>query len=315
MAAQTFRDVWSSVMLHVPGAPPSLVQSWVQDAYDRLLGRRHWAWLRRETVLTTLASRSLTLTFTQGDATVTSAALFVATDVGRQIRAGANTPVYTIDTFTNASAVELTQVYAEASGAKTSTIQDVYLVMPENFRSIHTVTDMSIQRPIAWWISKERLDLFDPARISGDSRFRVLAAAQLSQVTSLLGRVTYEAWPYPSAAGSYLLSYFIRTDALADDVAFVGVLATWTDVLRKGALAEAAQWPGTINQKNPYFNLALAKRLGDEFHERAKSLDVMDDDQYLMDLSQIDLSKFGLAALSADTTLLRQSDATLADYY
>lgn len=305
----------SLVALHAPAAPISLVQTWVQDAYDKLVGRRHWAWLRRDTVLTTLASRSLTATFTIGDETVTSAALFLATDVGRQIRAGNNTPVYTINTFTNASSVELTQVYAEASGAKTSTIQDVFLVMPENFRSIHTVTDMSIQRPIAWWISKDRLDLFDPGRIAGDTRFRVMAAASLSQVTSLLGRYTYEVWPYPTAAASYLLSYFIRTDALSDDVAFTGALATWTDVLRKGALASAAMWPGTEQRKNPYFNLTLATRLSDEFDRVAKSLDVMDDDAYLMDLSQIDLSKFGLAALSADTTLMRQSDATLADYY
>ena len=217
--------------------------------------------------------------------------------------------------MTDASNAVLTQLYGEASGAKTSTVQDIYLVMPADFRSIHTVTDMTIQRPIAWWISKDRLDLFDPGRISADTRFRVMAAAALSTVTSLAGRVTYEAWPYPTAAGSYILQYFKRTDTLGDDDEFKGALATWTSVLQKGALAEAAKWPGTPTQKNPYFNLALATKLEAEFDRLSKSLDVMDDDTYLMDLAQTDLSKFGLAALSADTTLMRQSDATLADYY
>jgi hypothetical protein len=143
----------------------------------------------------------------------------------------------------------------------------------------------------------------------------VLAAGALSTVTSLLGRVTYEAWPYPTAAGSYILQYFKRTDTLADDDLFTGVLATWTSALQKGALAEAAKWPGTSEQKNPYFNLALATKLENDFQQQSKMLDVMDDDQYLMDLQQTDLSKYGLAALSADTTLMRQSDATLADYY
>jgi len=316
MAAQTFRDVWSVVALHVPAAPISLVQFWVQGRYDDLLGSRHWAWLRRETVLTTRASRSLTVTFTQGAAGITSVGGFVvATDPGRQIRVGTNSPIYTISTVTDVNTATLTTTYAETGGAQTATIRDIYLIMPADFRAIHTVTDRTIQRPIAWWISKERLDLFDPGRISSDSRFRVLAAAHLSQATATLGRVTYEAWPYPTAAGSYILNYFIRADTLADDTAFTGALATWTSVLINGALADAAKWPGTVTQRNPYFNLSLADRLEQDYLTARKSIDVMDDDQYLMDLQQTDLSKFGLAALSADTTLMRQSDATLADYY
>lgn len=314
MAAQTFRDVWSKVALHVPGAPISLVQSWVQTSYDELIGNRHWAWTRRETILATRAARSLSVTFAQGGTAITSAALFLSTDAGRQIRVGTG-PIYTIATVTDASNAVLTQAYIETGGAQTASIRDIYLPMPANFRSILDVTDLTIQRPIAWWISSERLDLFDPGRSASDSRFRVLAAGAVSQVPSLLGRVTYEAWPYPTAAGSYILRYFIRTDALDDDAVFQGVLATHTHALEKGALAEAAKWPGTANQKNPYFNLALATKLENEFQTAYRQLNVMDDDQYLMDLQQVDLSKFGLAALSADTTLMRQSDATLADYY
>lgn len=315
IAVQTFSDLWRLIALYVPAAPVSLVQSWCQTSYDDLIGRRHWAWLRKDALITTLASRSLSVTFTQASTAITSVALFVSTDAGRQIRAGANTPVYTIDTVTNASAAVLTGAFMETGGAITSTIRDIYLPMPADFRSIHTVTDMTIQRPVAWWISKDRLDLFDPGRIASDTRFRVLSAHSLSLVTSLLGRYTYEAWPYPTAAGSYILQYFKRTDALGDDDEFKGALATWTTVLQKGALAEAAAWPGTPTQKNPYFNLALRDTLETEFNLACKQLDLMDDDAYLMDLQQTDLAKFGLAALSADTTLMRQSDATLADYY
>lgn len=315
MAAQTFSDVWRNIALRVPGAPISLVQDWVQDAYDSVVGRRHWAWLRKDAFLTTLAARSVSITFTQGATGITSAAGFVvATDPGRQVRVSTG-PIYTIDTVTDVNTATLTQAYAETGGASTATISDIYLPMPADFRSIHTLTDLTIQRPVAWWIAKDRLDLFDPGRIASDTRFRVLAAAAFSQVTSLLGRVTYEAWPHPTAAGTYQLQYFTRTDTLTDDTAFTGVLATWTEALKKGALAEAAQWPGTVTQRNPYFNLQLADRLKAEFDQMVKALDVMDDDQYLMDLQQVDLSKFGLAAISADTTLMRQSDATLADYY
>ena len=57
------------------------------------------------------------------------------------------------------------------------------------------------------------------------------------------------------------------------------------------------------------------RQLAGEFEQACKSLDVMDDDQYLMDLQQIDLAKFGLAAVSADASLLRATDATTGDYY
>jgi hypothetical protein len=320
MAAQTFRDVWGVVALHCPLAPVGLVKNWVQTSYDDLNGRRHWAWLRTNSQLTTLAARALTITYIQGSTAITSVGGFVASDVGRQIRVGgtapqSNSPIYTINTVTNPNAADLTIPYASTGGAFTSTIRDIYLVMPADFRSFLTVTDQTIQRPIAWWISKDRLDLFDPGRIAGDTRFRVLAANGLSDVTSLAGRITYEAWPFPSAAGTYTMWYFKRTDTLTDDFNFTGALATWTTALQKGALAEAAAWPGTPTQKNPYFNLPLATRLRGEFDESTKGLDVMDDDTYLMDLAQVDLSKYGLAALSADTTLMRQSDATLADYY
>lgn len=312
----TFGDVYRLVALHVPGAPILLARTWVQQAYDDLLGKRHWAWLRRETFLTTRASRSLSVTFTNASRSITSAAGFLSTDVGRQIRVGSSgTPTYTIDTFTDTSTATLVELYQGSSGAATATISDVYLMMPEDFRSFEAVTDPTIQRPVAWWIARDRLDLFDPGRVASDTRLRVLASYELSQVQTYAGRVLYEAWPRPTAAGTYVLKYFTRGDALVDTDSFRGVLATKTGALLEGALMRAARWPGTPQLKNPYFSLALAKQHQDNFLAQAQDLNVMDDDQYLLDLQQVDLSKFGLAALSADTTLMRQSDATLADYY
>lgn len=315
MAVQTFGEVWRRVALYVPGAPVSLPQEWVQAAYDELCGSRHWVWLKRSTLLQTRASRTVSITFTNGSTAITSAAGFVlATDPGRQVRVPYG-PIYTLDTLSTTSAGVLTQAYQGASGAATATILDAYLAMPADFRSIYTVTDQVNQRPIAWWISGDRLNLYDPARISSDGRFRVMAAASTSQATSLLGRIQYELWPLPSAAGTYPMDYFIRSDRLADDDLFQGVLATQTRVLEIGARAEAAKWPGTAVQKNPYFNLALATQLRTDFELAKQNLQVQDDDQYLMSLQQVDLSTFGLAALSGDATALRASDATTADYY
>ncbi len=286
----------------------------MQDAYDELAGKRHWAWLRTETILTTLAQRTVTATFSAGSASITSAAAFVvATDPGRQIRVGTE-EIYTIDTVTDVNTATLTELYRGTAGAQSAVIHDRYLAMPADFRSIYDVSDYSIQRPIAWWIGRELLDLYDPGRTSSDSRFRILAAMTRSDVDSTVDRVRYEAWPQPTAAGRYRMVYFKRSDALADGDTFKGVLATKFEALIDGALSRAARWPGTAQAKNPYFNLALADRLEGRFQAACQTLMMMDDDQYLENLQQTDLAKFGLAQLSADTSLLRQSDATLADY-
>lgn len=315
MAAKTYRDLWSSVLLHAPAVPAALAQKWVQDGYDKLIANRHWSWTRRQTTLSTRVSRAVTTTFTQGSTLITSAAGFDPTiDPGRQIRVSTGY-LYTIDTVTDASTANLVEVYADTSGAQAATISDIYLAMPLDFRAFDTVLDMQNSRPVCWWIAKDRLDLFDPARLSADSRLRVLAAHQISQRQATFGQLLYEAWPHPTAAGIYVMNYFTKMDALENDVPFQGVLATYAKALETYALWQAAKWPGTLTQRNPYFDLRLAMSLQADFAEVFKELDVMDDDQYLMDLSQIDLSSYGLASLAASTNLLQRTDADSSDYF
>lgn len=311
----TFTEVWRRVRLYAPDAPALLVRDWIQGAYNDLCGRRHWGWLRKDGLITTKASRSLTLTVTEGSSTVTSLGLFVASDAGRQIRLSTASPIYTISTVDDVSTVTLTEFYRGTSGAILATIQDIYLVMPEDFRSFLEVTNFAIQRPVAWWISRELLDAVDPSRIQGDAYFRALVAATYSQAAATEGRVTYEAWPFPSAATTYGMTYFSRADTIAEDSPLPGLLATRTDILVEGGLARCARWPGLPDKKNPYFNLPLALQHDLRFDRFCLQLDVMDDDQYLMSLDQVDLAQWGLGQLSADTSYLRASDATTGDYF
>ena len=61
----TFGDIWRMVRLHAPGAPFSLVRNWTQSAFEELCERRPWTFLSAEARMSTLTSRSLTITFTQ----------------------------------------------------------------------------------------------------------------------------------------------------------------------------------------------------------------------------------------------------------
>src|SRR5204862_5635628 len=91
----SFGDVWRIVHLHLPDADPLLVQDWVRQAYREFCGTNAWSFLRKESALRFLDARALTATPTQYSTTVTSAALFLPADEGRQIRASGR-PIYTI---------------------------------------------------------------------------------------------------------------------------------------------------------------------------------------------------------------------------
>jgi hypothetical protein len=312
--AYTFEACWRKVLLHAPAVPPHLAREFVQQAFARACELRPWGHLRKEAHLQTLAARSLEVTFTTGSAAITSAAEFVATDVGRQLKVD-SLPIYTINTVVDASTATLLETYKGDSGAATATIVDAYLVCPADFGRFHTIVNPSNQRRVPFWFSEEALNEVDPHRTSSGDPARVLVSTGYSQVTSLAGRALYEWWPQPTSARVYPALYFTRPPTLADTDTLPGVLAQRGDVLVTGALAECAQWPGTGDRPNPYFNLNLHRLKSEQFMRDVLSLALRDDDVYPMDLPQIDWAAAGAWELAFDTNLLRSTDATVADYY
>src|SRR5204862_8218516 len=100
----------------------------------------------------------------------------------------------------------------------------------------------------------------------------------------------------------------------ADDDPIPGTLATRLDVLEAGALAQAARWPGTQDLKNPYFNLALAQQLSQDFRDLSQQIDLRDDDVYAQSIDNLPWQTWSRWPWTYDTRLLRASDATLSAY-
>ena len=310
--AETFEDCWRRTRLHCPAVPPLLVRDWVQDAYTRACEYRGWGFLRKEASIDTLASRSLSVTFTQGSTGATSAALFLSTDAGRQIRI-TGYPIYTIASVTDASTIVLDRAYAETGGAQTSTILNAYFTTPADFSRFLIIYDRYNQRVLPYWFNQDQLGISDPARTSSDSGPRYLLSQGVSTATATLGQTRYEFWPIPTAARQYPYLYYRQAERFADATALPGVFANRSDLLKRGALVCAAEWPGTTDQPNPYYNLPLAKRLSDKLDLELQQLALKDDAQYPEDLLMVDwAARYG--PLSAPTSLLRQTDATVHDY-
>lgn len=313
--AVTFEDVWRRVRLHAPGAPVFLVRDWVNDAWKTIQRRRPTAnYLRVSAALTINVSRTISVTVTRGSATVTSAALFVAADLGRELRIG-TFPWYTIITFTDASTIVLDRAYGEDSVTSTATIFDGYATVPADFGQFDLIADPYNQRRLAFWITEDQLNLLDPTRQTSDTGPRVLGTASPSPVTATLDRMRYEYWPRPTANRSYPYYYFKQAADLADSFTFSGSLAEADDVLIKGALAECARWPGTADNPNPYFNLGLGDRLEKDFEASVQSVSLRDDDMQGSDYLRTNWMRWPLADLAYNDQALRATDATIADLY
>jgi hypothetical protein len=142
-----------------------------------------------------------------------------------------------------------------------------------------------------------------------------LVPTTLSTAPATLGQARSEWWPYPTAARQFPAWYRKRPQQLSDTDQFQGVLAQRSKILETGALARCARWPGTADAKNPYFNLALAKQLADDFDRDCATLELRDDDQAQQSWVALPYHQWSAFGLGGDTTTLRGSDATLSDYY
>lgn len=312
---QTYADVWRSVKLHASAAPTFLVRDWVNDAWKSLTRFRPTAnYLRVSAALTIAAARSLSVTATQGSATLTSLGLFVAGDVGRQFRLQ-TFPFYTIIAFVDVNTVTLDRVFGEDTTTAAGSIYDGLTLLPADFGQFDLIADPYNQRRLAFWITQDQLNILDPTRQAGDTGPRLLATAAPSPVPATLGRTRYEYWPRPSSARSYPYTYFKQGADLADSFAFTGAMADAGDVLKKGALAQCARWPGTADKANPYFNLSLGDRLEREFNDGCQRLSLRDDDQGGSDLQRVHWERWPLADLAYNDQSLRATDASIADIY
>jgi hypothetical protein len=310
----TFGEVWRTVRLHVPNAPVMLVRNWVQSAYAQLTDSRPWSWTMQYGQLTWEDSRELDCTVTIGSTAITSAALFVAGDAGRQFRVG-NYPIYTIASVTDTSNAVLQDAYhGEDDGAVEGEILDAYATLPADFGAFLALVDPINQRWVPWWVTMDEINILDPTRQAAASTPRLLASLALSEYDNTLGRAQYEYWPKPDTAGAFQYYYRLRPTALTDSVAFRGVLGDRPDILETGALAQAARWPGTVAQKNPYFNLQLARELNEEFRALSNQLDLRDDDMYQNSYEGVPWRRWSAWAWAYDTHLLQQTDATLSAY-
>lgn len=279
----TLGEVIAEVQLTAASVPPLLIRAWAKDVFAQLCAGSRWGWQRQIATLRVQASRSLaSVTLTNGSAALTSAALFDATDAGRQIWLGIGEPVLTIQSVTDPSNAVLSANYDGTTGARSAEVFTAYYQPGTDFQQFIGLTDLGNQRPLPFWVALEQIRLWDPSGVlQGQSRALVAEMLASPVGTTAKPRVRYAWWPRNTAGGTYQVRYLAgpQTATLTEETEIPGVLADHLYVLKDGILARCAAYPGTNTEKNPYFNLSLADRLNQQYAVGRKDLSIVDDDQ------------------------------------
>lgn len=276
----TFLQVWRSIRLECPLATAFLAQQWVKDAYRRLTDTKTWSFLRAETEIVVNDQKTGAVGVTQGLATVTGGTLaFAAADLGRQFRVlGGN--IYSVIAVAPPNGTLDRGFTGATSGAASALIFDGYVTMPADFRSILCIYDPDNNIQLQHWITEEQLNMWDPERTSVGTPHTFVSRRLASGLAAIEGRVQYELWPYSAGRKAYPMLYYTAPADLTDSYVFRGPLANRGDILRYGALAAAARWPGTEDRKNPFFSIMVSQHYEQLFRAELDRLQVIDEDIY-----------------------------------
>lgn len=312
--ADTFGKSWRTLRAHCPLAPPLLARFWTETAYRKFCDRRNWSFLRGEDEFLINTQNTGTVDVTRGSATVSGGSMaYNLSDMDRQFMVGGRGPVYTIISVNDKVDYTLDRPYGGTSATATSaSVLDAYLTMPADFRRFIAVLDPANNWQLHLWVTEEELNTWDAQRSSTGTPWAIVSRRLKTQgTTSLIGRIQYELWPYATSNKNY--PYYYQkgpSENIMDEDALLGPLSTNVNLLVTLALAEAAEWPGSGDQRNPYFNLSLANAKREMAEREASRLEVVDEEIYSTWLESISwLNRYSFSPI--DSRYLQSHDSSI----
>jgi hypothetical protein len=290
MGLDTYEEIVGKVTLHCPNVSSLLAREWVNNAFREVAERRTWSWLRKRhhfycnTVYNTGTADAIQGSGTiSGTGTVWSAAM-----VGRQFRIGTSGPLHTISARASDTSITIDPVWGEATSSTQSyEIFNAYLTPKSDFFSFISVWDPSSSWQLYLHTSQEHLNSVDAQRSQSGTAYTVADLDYTSidedgvAVSPPLPR--YEVWPHRKSAYIYPYLYVSRITDLESS----GILPRYIrgDTLLKGALKEAAAYPGTDQKPNPFAGEYRLKYYDSKFEKDVAVLEKQDDEIYEQDLT------------------------------
>ena len=302
MAQENFGSIWKRLLVYAPGIPIPLAQEFVNTAYSRALASWKWSQQRRDAnfALPTVYSDG-TVTVTQGSPIVTGLLTsFTAAMEGRQFFIGGIAPYYDIDTVDSSTQLTLTQNFNSATAsAQSYRIALCYVEFPSDFLQLEVIRDLVNNWRLHLWVNQDLLGMWDAKRsVTGTPWIASAAAPKIipDSTDPLVHRV--ELWPRQTGPYYYAYTYQAVPPILTDPTDRI-IFPLRGDIIRHGALAELAQWPGTAKAPNPYFNLNLAQKHEQTFQDGLMEACREDNEFCQTQVRYIDDSSFPWAPIDA----------------
>lgn len=313
MALDTFGVIWNQIIGRVPSVDPALAQFLTQHVFRDIAERRHWSWLTNfgQFIMPALYNTG-TVTCTLADDIVVgtgTAWLSAPTSlVGQQFRIGVNNPIYTIIEVVDDTHLQLDSVWGLASIAGVNyNVYQVYVTPPEDFYKFLTVWDPNLNWQLQLNVQQQELNSWDAQRSNVGQAYCVAAFDYNNLISPPVPR--YEVWPHQTSQYVYPFLYRAQVTDLNDPNATLPRYIRG-DVILEGALAQCAEWPGTAEKPNPYFNLNLADRLRGRFDKMVAELERQDDEIFESDV-QYAIANLPFAPYPLDAKWIQQHSIVL----
>lgn len=275
--------------MYCPQLPISLAQQFIRDRYRRILGRRPWSGLRRQSqFLLNPQKIDGTVTIVNGQSTVQGVGTsFASTDVGRQFKAGTGSPVYTItavDVLNQILTLDMPVGVLSGSGLKYYII-DAFVTPPDDFDRFVIVSNPIQGWRLHLWVTAGELNAMDPQRTFFGQPYAIVDKLyNIATAGSNPPKPMYEAWPYATTAQTLYYIYMIQGADLINDTD-IPIWPIRSDAIVSGALADVVRWPGTAAEPNPYFaRPEYWKAYEVEFEDKMIEIERKDEEIYLTQL-------------------------------
>lgn len=257
MSDTTFEELYKGLKVYAPDTPLPLCKQYINEAYSEALSGNRWSGLREddEFVINTPYEDG-TITVTQGSATVTgSSTAFTSAMAGRQLIVESSAPFYDISSVESGTSLTLTRPYSgsDDSGASYS-IENVYLDCPSDFLKFIIAVDIENDWKLHLHFLQEQIDVWDADRSSTGTPWLLVPTSTRTASSGEVRR--YELWPRASAAKTIPFRYY-KKPSLLSSTSDTTIFPIRGDIVREGALAKLALWPGTKENPNPYYSIDL----------------------------------------------------------
>jgi len=165
----TYGAIWNRILLRCPAASSFLARDWTQNAFRQIAERRRWSWLLRfgQFIAPPLYNTGR-VNCTNFSTTITGVGTnWDQSMVGRQFRVGLASPMYTVNTVTSATELDLDAVWGPPTATNVPyEIYQCFFTPPNDFHALVTVWDPAMNWQLWRHIQQIELNTWDAQRSS-----------------------------------------------------------------------------------------------------------------------------------------------------